>query len=457
MSRKFITFLPLVLLFVTKATLLPAQARPSDGENQSISVNSAWKIAGLPNLSYDSDVGFRYGIIASLNYWDVEKSNILPVHAFNFEWSRTTLGNGINRLFYRSTALLPGIEVNCDLSYVTDKQLQFFGFNGYESIYNEGWENPSSDEYVSELFYRHDRKMFKFDADFKGLLFPQREDFYWYAGLTYLDIEVGSVDFESINKDRQDSERLDEVEVLYDKYVRWGIIQDWEASGDKVTYLKGGLIYDTSNETSFITKGIIADMIFAYTPSLPGDGTVDFLRASFFWKHYLPIDPEKLVFAYRLGYQGVVFGVVPFYLQPYIISSDQQSSVLQGLGGAKTLRGAMRNRVVGDGFVLGNAELRWKFLDTSMLGREFYLGLNIFADFGQVVDKIDFDVNLNEVKPDENLDAYFDEGSEKIHLTTGTGLKAGFNKYFVLSFDYGIATDNRDGLSGFYINLNWLF
>jgi hypothetical protein len=35
-----------------------------------------------------------------------------------------------------------------------------------------------------------------------------------------------------------------------------------------------------------------------------------------------------------------------------------------GLGGAKTLRGILRNRVTGDDIFYGNAELRWKFFRT---------------------------------------------------------------------------------------------
>ena len=32
----------------------------------------------------------------------------------------------------------------------------------------------------------------------------------------------------------------------------------------------------------------------------------------------------------------------------------------EGLGGVKTLRGVLRNRVIGDAFFMGNIELRWK-------------------------------------------------------------------------------------------------
>ena len=420
-------------------------------------VQDGWRLAAIPNISFDSDVGFRYGILASAYFTESGIDQTQPAHAFNLEWSRTSHGNGINRLTFNSLKLIPSLQLNWDISYLTDHELQFFGYNGYESVYNSSWEDQESEEYVSELFYRHDRKIFKINLDFKGDLFKAIKNLQWFAGLTYLDIEVGSSDIQSISKYRNVDQDLGEIEGLYEKYIKWGIIDAWEAKGDDITFLKGGLIYDSRNHKFFPTQGIVAEMIISYTPSLPGDGNLDFARASFFWKHFLSLESENLVFAYRLGYQGKIFGKVPFYLQPHIISSEDRVSFFQGLGGAKTLRGVMRNRVVGDGFFLGNAEIRWKFLNSALFNRELYLAMNLFVDVGQVVDKIDFDIDRQEVDPEEDLDDYFDFGRESLHLSGGTGLKAGFNKYFVLSMDYGVAMDKRDGNSGFHMSLNWLF
>jgi outer membrane protein assembly factor BamA len=416
-----------------------------------------WSIAALPNLSFDSDVGFRYGVLANVFYSGSRTSNKENFHSLSFEWSRTVKGSGINRLYFDSNYIIPSIDFDIDISYLTDLEMQFFGFNGYEAVYNAKWEDRSSSDYVSEVFYRHDRKVFRIISNFQGRLFNSNDHIRWTAGLVYNNIEVGSVDLNRINEKKSEEEQLPEAEGLYDKYVKWGVIKNYHARGDKITYLKGGLIYDTRDQKKFPTKGIFTDAILAYAPSLPGDGQLDYARATFFFRHYLSLDSRNLVFAYRVGYQGTLFGEVPFFMQPQIVNSKMESASFQGLGGSKTLRGVMRNRVVGDGIFIGNAELRWIFLRTMAFNQEIYLGGNLFSDFGKVVDKIEFTIDESEVGPEDILDDYFETNSERFHITAGAGLKIGIKERLIVSCDYGVTMDDRDGNSGLYITLNWLY
>ncbi len=93
---------------------------------------------------------------------------------------------------------------------------------------------------------------------------------------------------------------------------------------------------------------------------------------------------NDLSFAYRLGYQTSLSGEVPFFYQSQVITSRLTGSSSEGLGGAQTLRGVMKNRVIGDGFILGNAELRWKPFYFKLFNQDCYLGLNLFYDLGMV-------------------------------------------------------------------------
>jgi len=167
--------------------------------------------------------------------------------------------------------------------------------------------------------------------------------------------------------------------------------------------------------------------------------------------------PKKVSFAYRLGYQGTLTGTVPFHMQPHIVPTFLTSATSQGLGGSKTLRGILRNRVVGDGIVFGNVELRWIFFRTVIFNQNLYLGTNVFFDAGGVVDKMERDLTgaQEELGPDFPL--YFNPGTESIHMSSGVGLKVGLNENFIVSFDFGKAFDNQDGNTGFYIGLNYLF
>ncbi len=452
-SRLF--FLSVLFILLSEFSLFGQKS--NDNLNQNLLSKSGWRIAAIPNISFDSDVGFRYGGLALVNYNMNNSQENRPGHSFKMEWSRTNQGNGINRLNFNSIKLIPSLMATFDISYLMDLEMQFFGFNGYDAVYNQHWENKSSNDYISEMFYRHDRRIFKITTNFEGRLFPQRSDFLWFAGLDYFDFDIGTIDLNRINEKLSEQDKLNEVETLYDKYIDWGLINEREASGDNLTFLKGGIIYDTRDDLSFPTKGVFSEMIISYAPSLPGDGNLDFAKATVFWRQYLSIDSKNIVLAYRLGIQSTLFGEVPYYIQPYLISSDTDVSIFQGLGGAKTLRGVMRNRVVGEGIFLGNLELRWKFLRTSIFNQTLYLGANIFVDIGKVVNRKEIKIDESKVKPEDDLADFFDFDSETFHTSGGIGLKIGINESFIISTDYGITTDNRDGKSGVYMNLNWLF
>ncbi|MGB4293388.1 MAG: BamA/TamA family outer membrane protein [Bacteroidales bacterium] len=174
-------------------------------------------------------------------------------------------------------------------------------------------------------------------------------------------------------------------------------------------------------------------------------------------RQYFPIKYDKLTFAYRLGYQQTIFGQVPFYYQSQMIVSVLLGATMEGLGGSKSVRGLWRNRVIGDGFVYGNAELRWKAVRFKFIRQNFYLGVNVFSDFGMVTDKIKFEVpNLSEWSSYTTAD-FFKENAEKLHVTAGAGLKVVMNENFIVAIDLGQPFNEQDGGTGFYMGLNYLF
>ncbi|MFA6999363.1 MAG: hypothetical protein WC198_09410, partial [Victivallaceae bacterium] len=129
----------------------------------------------------------------------------------------------------------------------------------------------------------------------------------------------------------------------------------------------------------------------------------------------------------------------------------------QGLGGKRSIRGVLRNRVIGNDIAFGNFEFRYKFLKFEVFKQNFYLGTNIFFDSGIILKPIEienFDVLSSDDK-DELLLKDYESG--KFHSAAGIGLKIGWNENFVISVDYGKAFDPQDGDSGMYINLNYMF
>jgi outer membrane protein assembly factor BamA len=305
----------------------------------------------------------------------------------------------------------------------------------------------------SRMFYRHERKMFRIMTDFQGKI--GSGNLRWVAGFGILNNAIASVDIESLNEGKDEDDLLPDVPGLYDKYVEWGIIGEKEAEGGWSNNLKLGLVYDTRDFEPNPMKGMWSEIVIFTAPKFLGNGDFGYSKISATHRQYFTLVKDRLSFAYRLNYQGTIAGTTPFFMQPYMINSFSNSSNTDGLGGSKTLRGVMRNRVVGDAFAFGNAEFRWKFFRTVVLNQNLYLGLNVFSDFGQVIKKIDFDTSG--VPEGTDLSKYFLTDEEKLHMTLGAGLRIVLNENFIIAVDYGRPTDTRDGGGGLYIGLNYLF
>jgi len=449
------------LIFILVFSLFSTEVFPQDEQENKkkddAKVKEGWKLGiPIPTISFDQDLGFQYGV--GVDLFDYGKPGIYPEykHKFYVEWSRTTKGSGINRVYYDSEYLIPKVRLTADVSYLTEQTLQFFGFNGYDAVYNSAWIDDEDPEYVSRVFYSHDRKMFRILANFQGNLLHNNENLKWIAGFAYFNNTVGPVDIERLNKGKSGSSMLPDVEGLYDKYVQWGIIKPEEAKGNITTYLKAGVVYDSRDFQFFPSSGLWTEATFSYAPEFLGDGKFSYSKFTLMHRQYVSLGSKDLVFAYQLGYQTTLSGTVPFHMQPHIVPTFMTAATSQGLGGAKTLRGIMRNRVVGDGMALVNVELRWKFLKTQLFHNDFYLGTNLFFDAGRVLNNVEIDyenLDLGGESPED----YFDPGAEKFHTSTGLGLKIGYSENQIISVDYGFSLDERDGKSGLYIRFYWLF
>lgn len=124
----------------------------------------------------------------------------------------------------------------------------------------------------------------------------------------------------------------------------------------------------------------------------------------------------------------------------------------EGLGGVNTLRGVMRNRVVGKGVAWANLELRYRFLNFRFLKQDWYLALNPFLDAGRVIQ------NYRSYMMKQSLDPLVKPSSEeKIHFSAGAGIKAVMNRNFIVSFEWGKPFDKRDGKNGMNVGLNYIF
>ena len=127
------SFLTTLFLFVTVIGLLAQDEQAPEPKR----IKTGWTFGALPAVSYDTDLGFQYGALVNFFYYGDGKTYPKYLHSLYGEVSRYTKGSGINRFFYDSEHLIPGIRITSDLSYLTEKALDFYGFNGYDAVFNK--------------------------------------------------------------------------------------------------------------------------------------------------------------------------------------------------------------------------------------------------------------------------------------------------------------------------------
>ncbi len=428
---------------------------------------TGWNFGALPAVTFSTDQGFQYG--ALVNLFDYGDGSIYPdfYHRIYVEASTFTKGSSILRVMYDSDYLIKGIRYAVDLSYMPDFAYDFYGFNGFGSVYNSAWtddelvNNSLSPDYRSRLFYAMKRHLFRFKNDFIGKFGDNNWN--WNAGLSIQQFKPDVLDVDKFNKgkDPEDPKFLPDVTTLYEYYTGAGIISAEEADGGWITGIKGGISYDTRDQRACPMSGIWAETGIEVVPEFLGAES-SFGKLYLTWRQYFTLKEDDLNFAYRLGYQQTLFGNVPFYYQGQIIVSELRGASSEGLGGSKTIRGLLRNRVIGDGIAYGNAELRWKMVRFKFINQNWYLGTNYFFDAGIVTDPIDVDRNafqsfLNDIEPGESISDFLTDGKDKPHIAAGLGLKIAMNENFIISADIGKALKEQDGGMEFYIGLNYLF
>ncbi len=437
----------LILLLCVSSFLVMAQEK----EKVASKTKTGWTFGAVPAIAYDSDIGFRYGGL--VNFYDYGDGSIYPKyrHSVYLEWSRTTKGSGTNQFTYDSEYLIPGVRTSAEVSYLTEQTLDFYGFNGYNAWYSSALEDDQSPEYLSRTFFRMDRKLLRIKADFQGKIGDSH--FHWLAGIAHYGIVSDTVDIDRLNKGKSGEDRLPySGGGLYGNYIRWGLITPEEADGGNTNLLKVGAVFDTRDNEANPMKGIWTEAQLLLAPKFLGNKDLSYSRIAITHRQYFTIVPETMNFVYRLSYQAKLGGDMPYYMLPFVFNTAP-GITRDGLGGGKTIRGILRNRIVGEDFVYGNVELRWKMVRTVVLNQNFYVALAGFMDGGMVTGKY----TLPKTN-DPDAIAWLAMGSEeKMHLSYGAGLHFALNENFIVTVDYGIAADARDGDNGLYILLNFLF
>ena len=417
-------------------------------------IRQGWTFGVLPSVAYDADLGFQYGALTNIYYYGDGSTYPEYLHSIYAEAAYTTKKFGIFRTSYDSKYLIPNHRLSIDLTYLPDQMCDFYGFNGYQSDYNAAYTDGDDPAYISRAYYKYRRDLFRFSADIQGEI---SKPLYWNAGVGILSFAVGPVDVDRLNKfTRDEADYLPDTVTLFDHYVQYGYIRPDEATGGTHPYLHGGVTYDTRDRQQNPRRGIHADAFLTYYVGLGSMSEYNNLKFNAAFRHYLPIIENRLTFAYRVGTQLNVAGDCPFYLNTYLNQLYMQRVVYEGLGGANSVRGIMRNRILAPGVAFANVELRTQLFSFKVRKNMFYVGLNPFVDAGMVVQP------YNDVVLDPNNAAEIAITDSRLyapHLGGGCGLKVAMNDNFVLSVDWATAFDKQDNgkFSNLYIKMGYMF
>ena len=428
-------------------------------------IKKGWNFGPLPVVGFNSDLGFQYGACVDIfNYGDGSRYPKFD-YKMNLEVSAYTKGS-LNLRFYGDYYnLIPNSRLFVDAGYFTDKRFEFYGFNGFASPYyndlyvlnQQTFENFDPD--FNSIFYRMDRKQFRFNSCLRSK-FGFGENFYYGVGLSYFNYNMGRINIHN-------EEYLYEQQVtLFELYRESGLIRPNEADGGNVTQVKLAFIYDSKNHDSDPTQGAYFEATVTGAPDFIDREGYNHMTFNAVWQHYIPVVKENLTFAYRLVTQNVIAGEIPYYAMFNSNMLFYKKMATDAIGGANSVRGINRNRVIGAGYAWLNAEFRWKVAGFQFINQNWSVALNPFFDAGIVTQSYRLEEQKTAWETIENkynISGYeenliYSGEKEGLHTSAGCGLKLIMNRNFIVSAEAAKALDARDGKGmKVYIGFNYLF
>lgn len=322
----------------------------------------------LPVVAFDADKGFEFGALLNIFNFGDGKTYPEPKSQWYIEASayvkRGKIGTQQYVVSYDNKHLTKNYNLRmcAAANILVNTALDFYGFNGYESHY---------DSTLPIGFYRHKRLTANAKVDFIGEI---AKNFYWEAGYHFHYFNLGAYqDF-----DKENPEDSPVPVSLYDLYRSWGIIPDEQTGNQFSSALRLGIVYDSRDYEASPSRGLWVDAHLITAPKFLGSSN-PYNKVNVTFRHYVPIYKDKVVFAYRLDYQGFLGKDVPWYVLPYftVVGSLYDRD---GLGGYRTVRGILYNRVQGPHMGFFNAEVRYRFIDFRLWKQNIAFAISGFCD-----------------------------------------------------------------------------
>jgi len=364
------------------------------------------EVGGVPALNFDADEGFGYGVVMELYHYGAA-GRAPYVWTLQPTVFLTTEGRRDVTVFFDSPHLLPG-GWRLDGFVGSEEQIA----TPYYGRGNAAPYQPSLETDADPYYYRFGRVRRGVAMNVQRPVFAGKLRILAGAG-------AGHVTVTPIPEGKGTT-------------FLAGELRGAPAPEGWTNFIRAGVVWDTRDRETGTRKGTWSELLVQRADTRLG-GDYAFTRTTFADRRYVPLT-SGLVFANRLLVQHVTDGAPLHDLHRIQTSYKQQ----EGLGGAKSVRGVLRNRFVGEGMFLWNAELRFRFAEFSLVGQPFHAVLSAFVDQGRVWE--------DGIRMDELLSG--------LHQGVGGGLRLGMGENFVVSLDVG--TSEETGLP-FYIGLGYLF
>ena len=389
---------------------------------------TGWVYTPMPNLSYNTDLGLNLGAFCDFFYYG--DGSIYPnfLHHAGFSGAYATKGSWYLHGYFESVALIPGLRISTSATYRDARANNFYGFNGIAAPF---YPDMELNKETRTAWYTNRRRFLRASVAFQGNISSHLN---WVGGAVFRHVLMG--DFSLKNYDSGNS--------LYLAYNSIGLIADDELAGGTSLELKAGITYDTRDVELFPSKGFYGEVLFIGNADLRL-WKYNYLQLSAHWKQFITLWPERLIFAYHIGWQHTLAGNLPYYNLNELATIAYAYEECSGLGSRYSIRGYRYNRIAAAGYAWANIELRVIPFKFNLFGQHFDLVLNPFLDLAAITRN--YRLGQQKVLGTQ----YYQEKKLPVMASAGIGGKLHMNTNFILSLDFGKAFDPQ--LSDFMVGM----
>ncbi|MEE2829805.1 MAG: BamA/TamA family outer membrane protein [Myxococcota bacterium] len=368
----------------------------------------------LPAVSYDSDLGIGLGVIGNIALIDPAVQPYrwrLSGQAFVYLDPQT---KGPPRIPFQSHYLRldrPGLaegklRVRLELRFQRQSNAGYYGL-GQGSVLEEPWlgldEEEDAEAWVAaRRFNEYDRIYPALQSEFR-LTLPRSFFAFAGVGVTWNWVEAYSGSRLALDRGGAGGAWVKEQLVGLERH---GTVEG-----------SIGLAYDSRDNESAPLRGFFHELSLrgGALVEIPGGWGGANLTARF----YAPFLGDRLSMAARV-IADLTWGEVPFYELARYGGTESE----EGPGGSMSLRGVPARRYHGKVKLIGNYELRSRFLHFDLRGQAASLGAVVFIDAGRV---------WADMRPRPELDS----GGKPLAFGVGGGVRFQVGQTFIVRFDLG--------------------